>query len=503
VPVWVDLLASVAASLSRMIAAYVVSVILALTVGSLMAKNRTVERILLPVLDVLQSIPILGFFPAALVFFVTYLPGGIGAEAASVFLIVTSLVWNMIFGVYSSVKSLDPQFEDMAKVYGFGHAARFFYIYTPASRNSLVANSLVSWAGGWFFLTSAEVISLGSAEYRLRGLGSFILDNFNAGNLIGFYLGVAALLTVIVATYILVWNPAASIVLGRSLPGVVRSYEAVHFVVASLWSRLTEATIRIEKRFLESRVLLASAKWLALLAVACVLVQALLAAWGLLSGSVFAKVVSVLVELPLSLARVALVVVFSFATSLLVAYFSYRSRVFSAAMTLGGELLASIPAIVWWPLLAGIALGSRLGSYAVSFIVFLQGSFWYLYFNILVYGLGSIRKDFEELAEVYHFGARHFFRYIFVPSLLPSVAAGALSAWGGAWNASVVAEYVEVSGRTIDLGGVGALLNRLTVSGDTLGLMLSALVLSLVIVAINKTLWSRFFNYIEGRYVGE
>ncbi len=502
-PLWMDLLASLTASLSRMVAAYVISAIVALTVGSTMAKNRTVESILLPILDVLQSIPILGFFPAALLVFVTYLPEKIGAELASIFLIVTSLVWNMIFGVYSSVKSLDPQFDDMAKVYGFGHAARFFHIYAPASKNSLISNSLVSWAGGWFFLTSAEVISLGSAEYKLRGLGSFILDSFNNGDLLGFYLGVATLLSTIVATYILIWNPAASIALGRALPGIARVYEAVHSAVAFIWGSLGELFVAFERKASRCKVLLRPAKWLTALALAFTLVHALLGARFLLSGSLLLEVASVFTEIPVSLSRVALVVVFSFAISTAVAYFSYRSRLFSAAMTIVGELLASIPAIVWWPLLSGIALGSVFGQYVVSFIVFLQGSFWYLYFNILVYGLGSIRRDFEELATVYRLRGWTFFRHIFIPSLLPSIATGALSAWGGAWNASVVAEYVQVGGRTIDLGGVGAMLNRFAISGDTIGLTLSALVLSIVIVAINKTLWSRIFGYIEGKYGGE
>lgn len=503
-PLWWDLAVAAAASTARMLSAYVLSVISALLLGSLMARNRAVERVLLPILDILQSIPILGFFPAALLFFVTHLPSGLGLELASVFLIWTSLVWNMIFGVYSSVKSLDPQFESMAKVYGFGHAARFFYIYTPASRSSLVANSLVSWAGGWFFLTSAEVVSLGSEEYRLNGIGSFVLERFNAGDLPSFYAGVAVLLAIIMLTYVLFWNPAASIVLGRQLPGVLATYEAVHSVVVTVWRKLGEAAVTLERKTARLRGFSTLLKWaFAVFAVSAVVSYALSSSVAFNATDVMRRVFETMLVLPVSLARVALVVVFSFTLSLFTAYVSYKFEHMAQAVALAGETLASVPAIVWWPLLAGVALKYPFGPLLVSSVVFLQGSFWYLYFNTLVYGLANIRRDFEELSKVYRFSDTAFFRYVFVPSLLPSVAAGALSAWGGAWNASVVAEYVEIGDKVIDLGGAGALLNRLAARGDATGLVASALALSLAIVAVNKTVWSRFFGYIESRFGGE
>jgi len=506
VQLWAELAVATAASLGRMLSAYVVSLALALVVGTLMARSRSVERVLLPLLDILQSIPILGFFPAALALFVTALPADVGVELAAVFLITTSLVWNMIFGVYASLKSLDPQLEAMATVYRFGPLSRFFYIYAPASRNSLVANSLVSWAGGWFFLTSSEVISLGAAEYRLRGLGSFILDSFARGDVEAFYLGVLVLLGTILLTYLLVWNPAASALLGRELPGVRGFYSAVHRLAALLWRGLGEAAVRFEGRVLRRLAprpaLAAAAKWLACALLLLALAQLALSA-GTVLGGLARGLLSTLVELPLSLLRVALVVALSFLISMLVAYLSYRSRAFCALMSVSGELLASIPAIVWWPLLAGLALSHPLGPYLVSFIVFLQGSFWYLYFNVLVYGLSSVRRDLEELAEVYRFRGWPFYRYVFLPSLLPSVATGALSAWGGAWNASIVAEYVELGDGVVDLGGAGALIAKYAAIGDLAGLVSSVLTLSLTIVAINKTLWARLFRYIEERYGGE
>ncbi|MGB9785772.1 MAG: ABC transporter permease subunit [Infirmifilum uzonense] len=504
VPLYTMLLAAATASLFRMLAAYVLSVLTALLIGSAMAKNKTVESILLPILDILQSIPILGFFPAALILFVTYFPERIGVELASVFLIWTSLVWNMIFGVYSSVKSLDPSYNDLVKAYNFGHAARFFFIYAPVSRRSLIANSLVSWAGGWFFLTSAEVVSLGSSEYRVTGLGSFIIEQFNSGNLLGFYLGVALLLLIITLTYFLIWNPAASKNLGLNLPSFTAVYDKIHDIVAATWGELGELSLVVEKRLKKFEKILGFLIRLSILVALVIFALNIIAGLGSIGLPNFLpKMLAVLYEIPITLSRIVFILLLSLSLSLLVAFISYRSVLLGGALSIIGEILASIPAIIWWPLLAAIALRYSYGAYIVSLIVFLQGSFWYLYFNIIVYGLSSIRKDLEELSSVYKIRGVPFIRYVFVPSLLPSIATGALSAWGGAWNASVVAEYVVVGDHSIDIGGVGALLNRLAIQGDAEGLVVSALLLSSVIVLINKTLWSRFFKYIEGKYGGE
>lgn len=495
------LLLCAAASVLRMLAAYVLSILLALILGVAMARNRSVERLLLPILDILQSIPILGFFPAALVFFVTVLPAGIGVEAAAVFLIITSQVWNLIFGVYSSVKSLDPMLFDMSKVYRMGRATVFFYICVPASRNSLVANSLISWAGGWFFLTSSEIITMGTAEHRLLGLGTFIMEAFERGDSFSFYLGIASLLAVILATYILVWNPAGETVLEREIVSLRPVYGIVESFVGWAWGVVSNSMIRAEAR-IRLPSFARKVVTIALASIVYLIVSGLKQPPSLDVGSVYGSLLEVAHELPLSLARVSAIVLISVILSLAATFVSYARKSIMAAVLLIGEVLASIPAVVWWPLLASIALGSPLGPYLVAAVVMLQGSLWYLYFNLIVYGLASLRKDLEEMSKVYRIRGLWYLRSVFIPSLLPSLASGALSAWGGAWNSTVAAEYVSFGERVIDIGGVGAVLNRKAAKGDALGVAMSALLLSLVITVFNKALWKRFFEFIERRYGG-
>jgi len=496
------LLLCTGASLMRMVAAYVVSVATALVVGTAMARSRLVERVLLPVLDILQSIPILGFFPAALALFVRALPPGVGAEAAAVFLIFTSQVWNLIFGVYASVKSLEKQLFDMAKVYRLGRAATFFYVCAPASRNSLIANTLISWAGGWFFLTSSEIIALGSAEYRLTGIGTFIMEAFERGDALSFYAGVATLLAVILATYVLFLNPAGEEVLERKLLSVRATYAALYGFISAAWSVLANALVSVERRL---RLPLLAAK-LAALAATALLAFAMLRevprAQAFDASGLLPLLVEVAEQLPVSVARVALIVALSSAISLAAAYASYARAGAAALVALAGEALASIPAVIWWPLLSSVALGSPFGPHVVAAIVMLQGALWYLYFNLLVYGLASLRRELDEMANVYGIRGWWYLRAVFAPSLLPSLAAGALSAWGGAWNATIAAEYATFGDRVIDLGGVGALMAKKAAAGDAAGVAVTALLLSLVIVAVNKTLWRKIFQFVESRYGG-
>ncbi|MCC6064824.1 MAG: ABC transporter permease subunit, partial [Thermofilum sp.] len=340
-----------------------------------------------------------------------------------------------------------------------------------------------------------------AAEYRLTGIGTFIMESFEKGDVEGFYAGVAALLAVILATYVLLLNPASEEVLGRKLPSVHATYAALHRLASAAWSALANALVSAERRL---RAPPLAAKIAAAAAVAVLALAALRGArWQPFDASELLPLfVEVAEQLPVSLARVAFIVALSAALSLAAAYLSYTRAGAAALVTLAGEVLASIPAVVWWPLLSALALGSPLGPHLVAAIVLLQGSLWYLYFNLIIYGLASLRRELDEMASVYRIRGWWYVRAVFAPSLLPSLTAGALSAWGGAWNATIAAEYATFGDRVIDLGGVGALMSKKADAGDAAGVTASALLLSLVIVAVNKTLWRKLFQLVESRYGG-
>lgn len=517
---YIELVVGLLYSMYRMFVAYIVSLLLAIALGVSMARNRVLETVLLPVLDILQSIPILGFFPLALIVIIEHLPGGLGVETAVVFLLVTSLVWNMIFGVYSSVKALDPAIDDLVRVYRIGLSTRLFRIYVPASLRSIAANSIISWAGGWFFITSAEVITAAGGQYQVVGIGAEILRVFERGDYIGLLTGLLLMFSGIMATYIFLWNPIVSESTGRRLVSIDIFYtRLLKPLLREIWSLSIEAIEYIEYRARRvlgvSRVSLGPRGRLAIYTLLLVVLVVLASLYRkeILSEalyivySIISQSMTVLVNTLLTLSRVVGVVVLGVVVSILLAYTTIgsieRGVVRGAYIVLVGEVLASIPAIMWWPILYGLATGTSIGPYIVSLVVFLQGSMWYTYFNIILFGVSSIKRELLELSEIYGIRGPLFLRKIFVPAMLPAVASGGLSAWGGAWNASIVAEYISLGETTVDLGGVGALMNIYASRGMYRELLATVVILSLVIVVLNKTIWREVFRRVSRRYVVE
>ena len=487
--VWVLVLASLA-SFARMLVAYILSLLIAIFLGVAMARNRVVEATFLPILDILQSIPILGFYPIILSLVVGSLHKGIGLEIAAVLLIVTSLVWNMIFGVYAAVKSLDPSVIELAKVYRLGLFSRLAYIYVPSSLEALASNSLISWAGGWFFLTSAEIISMGSEEHKLFGLGSLIMDLYNAGDIMGFYIAVATLFIIIIVSYLLLFNPAVNIVAqSRIVPAVDSFFNYLARFISLVWSAIIGAGIRIELRVKHQRIGKRVGIALFIIPIAF-LAQLNMSGLAHIVLDMYAILPQFFTNFLVTLARVAIIVLISFISSVFLAYLAVVKR-WGKAIAFTGEALASIPAILWWPLLSPLYSMPWL----ISFTVFLQGALWYEFFNVMLFGVPKIPSGFLEVAEVYRVRGFKFFRYILLPSLLPSIASGALSAWGGAWNASIVAEYFSFGSN--DLRGIGSMLSKYTYAGDLEHAMLVVILWALMIAFLNKAFWSRVFKRVE------
>jgi NitT/TauT family transport system permease protein len=496
-----ELTISTLLSLGRMLAAYMLSLILAIVTGVAMARNKYVESILLPILDVLQSIPILGFFPAVLAVFIATLGPVAGGELSSIFLITTSLVWNMIFGVYSSIKSLDPSIDHLVAVYKLPLIHRFLYIYLPASKSSIAANSIISWAGGWFFLTSAEVISMGRVEYRLKGLGSFIIKAFEEGSTMAYTTGLLALFMVILVSYLIIWNPFTMKYTGtRTLLGFMKAYDVIDKALSKTWGLIVEKVVAAYN--VVTRVKIKSTH-----IIICSILPLLLYQYHTrlaLDNSLYSKILEYGVDFlrvaPRTLIRVYLVVVTGLAVSILLAYISHTRLKLGKIIVMSGEVLSSIPAMMWWPILLPLLKGFPQ---CVMMFVYLQGSLWYVFFNVLIFGLSSLRESIIELSEIYNVKGRLYLSRIFIPSLLPSIIAGGLSASGGAWNASIAAEYIVLGGLTVDMGGVGSLLNKQAQAGDVLGVLSTSFFMSLVVVFINKTIWARILGKIRGYYVVE
>jgi len=198
-------------SVVRMFAALAISFVVAIIVGIIAARKRLASKIIIPIIDILQSVPILGFFPAAIAFFITLFNGSpIGIELAAIFLIFTSMVWNMIFAVYESVLSIPVELLETAHAYRASSLLQFRRLFVPASISKLIYNSILSWASGWYFLTAAEIISLGSKTYTLPGLGSFLSTSVSSGEYLQSVVAIVLLVSIIMLTDFFFWRPLES-----------------------------------------------------------------------------------------------------------------------------------------------------------------------------------------------------------------------------------------------------------------------------------------------------
>jgi len=522
-------------SFARMLGAYLLSLAFALGYGYLAATSRTGERVLIPVLDVLQSIPILGFFPPAIIFFVNAAgPGNpLGPNLASMFLIFTSMSWNMAFGVYETLKSLPTELREASDVFGARGLFRARTVIVPATVNRLVYNSVLSWTNGWYFLVAAEFIATASSTTALPGIGTFLLSNATgAGSTTGLVIGLALLVVLIAGLDIALWRPLArwaqrfrydQTPSGESEAGEVGAPRAAPLrraagvVVAGMRQGVSRlgtpflglASIRIGGRARpESPYRRAAVRYVALGA-ALVVCWLLLIALGVgvfdvFTGPIAPAVRSQIAGLPLALGasfgRVVLAYAICLAISVPLALALYR-RPRTARFGLPAvEIIASVPATALFPVFL-VGLLGVIGPEPTSILMIVTGMIWYLFFNVLS-GLRAIPLDLVEAANSYGLPSRQFFRKLALPAILPALVTGSITAFGGGWNTLVIAENVRY-GSTIVLQvpGVGELIDMGNFEGGGYPLMVAALfALVLAVVGLNELVWKPLYRRAVDRY---
>lgn len=508
-----ELIPAIAHSALRLFAAYIISVIVALLVGIPMGRNEKVEKILYPIIDVLQSVPILGFFPLIIALFVKSLPSPFGLELASIFLIFTSQAWNMILGVYANVKFIPPYILEVSSVYRFNLLTKITKIYIPAAIPAIAKNSIISWAGGLFFLVSSEIITMGSTNYMLEGVGTYVQLAVDSGNFEEIALGILSVMILSVLVYLLVWNPfyaltSMTVAENRFMPMIDRPFRIFWRFFSNLSKNLSDTfIIRVNNLLPHDR----KAKYNKIFKIATMVLAILLIAYFVftLIESVtisinFGRIPFLLTEamkgISFSLLRVGAVLLASFLIVIYISYLLYEKRpIFRKSFVLFGEFLSSIPASLWWPMFI-LLIEKGFSPIFVSLFIIFQGSIWYIFFNIALTGVGPIERNLMEMAKIYRIKGRYKFFNIYVPMLTPYVLSGMSSAWGGAWNATIVAEYATLGSQLITFFGIGFLISQSTVAGDTSALAIYIITLTAFIVILNRTLWAWLYSYSRKRY---
>jgi NitT/TauT family transport system permease protein len=503
-------------SLARMLVAYVFAVLLALATGHLAATSPTARRIILPTLDVLQSVPILGFFPAAVAVFIgLFGPSALGVEAAAVFLIFTSMFWNLAFGVYGSLITIPEDLTLAATHLGLRGSLRWSRLVLPAVFPNLVYNSILSWANGWYFLIASEIIAAGQARYTLPGLGSYLSQALVTGQTRQTALALATLLAATLALHLLVWGPL--------------EMWADRFQLGETGER--PRTPRIGRLLARSRLVrwvsvalvipagqraISAGGWLMALpgragrplggAVAALLAGAAL--YGLWRGYLlFAsrplsdEARDIPVGLVLSLVRVAAGVLLAVVIAVPLAYAATRLGAHGRGVALSAlQILGSFPATAFFPLIAllMVRFGVDMDVGAVAMI--LTATFLYVMFNAMS-GAVSIPEEMNEAATVLGLRGTAYLRRVFVPAILPRLVTGCITAWGGAWNAIILSEYVIAGGKLYSVRGIGAILDHatyVTADGQVVALSLAAMVT--LVVLVNRVFWDPLYERVAQRY---
>ena len=507
-------------SVVRIAIAYVLSLVFALVYGYVAAYNAKAERFMVPLLDILQSIPVLSFLPGVMVAMIALFPDRqLGVEMGCIVLILTGQVWNMTFSFYSSLKSIPEDMQEAAKIYRLSWWQRLLQIELPYAAIGLIWNSIMSVAGAWFFLMACEMFVLGNRDLRLPGLGSYLQTAANAGDIRAIAWGLAAMVAIIVLIDQAVWRPVIawaekfkfeqvesaepprSAVLdllrhSKILPFAARlSIRPAREALTLHFARAGEASHQSPRghqlRKLTWRVLLIAA--LIAVAYATVRMSAMLLTlrrseiweivWG--GGATFLRVEATLVLAALWTVPVGILV-------------GLRPKL-SAALQPIAQIAASVPATALFPvvLLALVRVGGGMG--IGSMVLLLLGTQWYILFNVIA-GASAIPTDLKEVCGVFGLGGFERWRKLFLPGIFPYLITGLLTASGGAWNASIVAEYFRFQGKTLSTIGLGAVISRATDTGNFHMLLAATIFMSAIVVTVNRLVWRRLYTLASTRF---
>jgi len=508
-------------SLGRMAAAYVLSVIFSLVYGYMAARYQTAEKILLPLLDVLQSVPILSFLPVVLLGLSAVLPQKLAVELSAIVLIFTSQAWNFTFAWYQSLTTIPNDLKEASSIFRLNFWLRFKRLELPFAAISLIWNSMMSWAGGWFFLMAAEIFTAGNKDFRLQGLGSYLQSAANEGDLQAIALGLATLVGTIVVLDQLVWRPLLAwgqrFKLGmveEEIPPTSWFYSAIRS--SHLISRIRRRVFNPLSRLLDSRLIKYQGSkesqlppagkrsyrylfyGLGFLGLSIILYEAYQAMQLLLNVSL-TDWGRILVGVLATLLRVLLALLIALAWTIPLGVAIGTNRRLATWLQPVVQVAASVPATALFPVVLLVVLKLPSGLNLAAVLLMLMGTQWYLLFNVIA-GASAIPQDLKYTASLLQLSRWRRWRALILPALFPYVITGAITASGGAWNASIVAEYVQFGGQTLFTVGVGSLIAQATANGNYPLLLASTLGMILAVTTINRLVWRRLYRLAEEKF---
>jgi NitT/TauT family transport system permease protein len=502
----------------RMLIAMALSLLFTFTYATLAAKSRSAERLLVPLLDILQSVPILGFISVTVVFFMSLAPGRVlGAEFASIFAIFTSQAWNMAFSFYQSLRTVPGELEEAARNFRLSAWMRFWRLDVPFAIPQLIWNMMMSMSGSWFFVVASEAISVGNTTVTLPGIGSYIALAIEHRDLAAVSWAIGTMLVVILIYDQVLFRPLvawADRFRFEQEPGVPAPQSWVFDVLrrsrvierlaepfAVLW-RLSLRPPKIDKSRSGAPAKRAGRALMFPFTV-IVLVLAAVALWEVAKFATTGIALrDVGVTMLLGFATLARVVVLIAIASLIWVpigvWVGTRPRVALLVQPVA-QFLAAFPANLLFPIVvSGIVVWHLNPNIWLSPLMIL-GTQWYILFNVIA-GAAAIPAELRSVADNLRVRGWLWWRRIALPAVLPYYVTGAITASGGSWNASIVAEVASWGDEHLQADGLGAYIAEQTDAGDFHHIVLGIAVMSLFVVVINRVFWRPLYRYAERKF---
>ncbi len=503
-------------SVLRMFEALAISLAFTFIVAPLAAKSRRAGMVIVPALDVLQSIPVLAFVSLSTVLANLILPGRlVGAELACVLTIATSQAWNMTFSLYQSLRTVPAELDEVARSFRLTGWQRFWRLEVPTALPGLVWNTIASMAGGWFFIVASEAIVVGQTQIDLPGVGSYVALALRTRDARSILYAVGAMVVAIVLCDQIVFRPLVAwsgrfrneVVQGAhdEYPWMLRllrqspllRWPLVQMQRAGNWVSWRPIGSPAGRAVKQPHSRLGTVAWYVALAV--------FAGWGMvhLLGSLLAKIGwSEIVDVTRLGAFTLLRVLATVALSTLVwlplgVMIGLRPRLARTARPVA-QLMASFPANLLFPLVVGVVVTQSLDPDIWLTPLMILGAQWYVLFNVLA-GVQAFPTDLREVAASFAVGGAVWWRRVMLPGILPYYATGVISASGGAWNASIVAELAQWGNTRVVAHGIGAYIAEATASGDGARLLLGVFIMSRYVVVVNALLWQPLYRLAQRR----
>ncbi len=504
-------------SMMRGLTAYVISFVFTLVYAYWAAKDSRAEKLLVPLLDILQSIPVMTFIVPLLLALVAIFPhSNVGIELTAIIAIFTGQAWNMTFSLYHSLKSVPAELQEVGTVYRFNWWQRFKWIELPFATTGLAWNSMMSMAGGWFFLMLVEAFKLGGKDYRVPGLGSYMSVAAERGNVKAQIFAVIAMIAMIVVLDQIIWRPIVVWAQRFKVEDTVQSAGPQSWFLNLIrrsrlirrWDHWRAHRLRAHKargpQEPRSAVVRAevAAPWITGIALAAIGGLLVLGGFGvvhLLSrlqpGAWWYLAKADGLTLSRVMASIVIGTAWALPAGLAIGLSPRLSKIFQPIV----QVAASFPAPMLFPAVIAILATFKIGLGWGSIVLMLLGTQWYILFNVIA-GASAIPSDLREVATSFSLSRWQRFKSLYLPSIFPYLVTGCLTAAGGAWNASIVSEYYNLSGPTLETFGLGAIISKAGEQKDFALLAASTLVLATTVVIFNRLVWKPLYKLAETRY---